>query len=116
MVPRLALYYQVSAVLLEPERARSAAGRVLSYGVQIFAGTAPRLDGAQNTLDVQVPGLPPQALVARPAEVPVGGQLVFTGYNLAGDATCLVLQHFQWTALAVWTRVEHHRVQPEPVI
>lgn len=97
LVPRLALYYQVSVVLLEPEQPRSVAGRVFQYGVQSFVGGAPRLDGSQNTLEVQVPGMPAQSLIARPAGVPVGGQLIFTGYNLFGDATRLVLQHFQWS-------------------
>lgn len=96
LVPRLALYYQVSVVLLEPDRPTSVAGRVFQYGLQSFVGGAPRLDGSQNTLAVQVPGLPAQSLVARPAEVPVGGQVIFTGYNLVGDATRLKLQHFQW--------------------
>lgn len=90
---RLAMYYQVSAVLLEPERPRSMAGRVFRYGVQTFVGGAPRLDGAQNTLHVEVPDLPPQDVIARPAEVPVGGTVMFTGYNLAGDDVRLVLQH-----------------------
>jgi len=96
VVPRLALYYQVSVVLLEPDKPKSVAGRVFQYGIQSFVGGAPRLDGSQNTLDVQVPGLPAQSLVARPAEVPVGGAVVFTGYNLAGDATRLLVQHARW--------------------
>lgn len=94
---RLALYYEVSAVLLEPERPTSVSGRVFRYGVQSFAGSAPRLDGAQNTVHVEVPGLPPQDLLARPAEVPVGGRVTFTGHDLAGDTDSrLVLQHAQW--------------------
>jgi len=94
---RLALYYQVSAVLLEPERPKSVSGRVFQYGVQSFVGSAPRLAGAQNTVHVVVPGLPPQDVVARPAEVPVDGRVTFTGYNLSGDVDSrLVLQHAQW--------------------
>jgi hypothetical protein len=95
-VPRLAIYYQVSVILLPPDKPASVSGRVFQYGIQTFVGGAPRLDGSQNTLDVQVPGLPAQALVARPAEVPVSGQVIFTGYNLSGDATRLLLQHFRW--------------------
>jgi hypothetical protein len=97
LVPRLALYYQVSVILLEPDRPSSVSGRVFQYGIQSFVGGAPRLDGSQNTLDIAVPGLAPQSLVARPAEVPVGGAVSFTGYNLSGDATRLLVQHFRWT-------------------
>lgn len=96
LVPRLAIYYQVSVILLPPDKPASVSGRVFQYGIQTFVGGAPRLDGSQNTFDVQVPGLPPQSLVARPAEVPVGGQVIFTGYNLSGDSTRLLLQHFRW--------------------
>ncbi|MDI6104115.1 DUF4255 domain-containing protein [Actinoplanes sp. NEAU-A12] len=98
LATRLSLYYQVSAVLLEPERPKSMSGRVLRYGVQSFAGSAPRLDGAQNTVHVEVPGLPPQDLVARPAEVPIDGRVTVTGYNLRGDVDSrLVLQHARWS-------------------
>jgi len=96
LVPRLAVYYQVSVVMLEPEKPASLAGRVLQVGVQSFVGGAPRLDGSENTLNVQVPGLPPQALIARPAEVPVGAAFALTGFNLSGDATRLLLQSFRW--------------------
>ncbi len=96
LVPRLAVYYQVSVILLESEKPASLSGRVFQYGVQSFVGGAPRLDGSQYALNVQVPGQPAQSLIARPAEVPVGGQVVFTGYNLFGDATRLLLQHFLW--------------------
>jgi hypothetical protein len=94
---RLALYYEVSAVLLEPERPKSMAGRVFQYGVQSFVGSAPRLEGSENTVHVEVPGLPAQDIAARPAEVPVDGRVAFTGYNLAGDVQSrLVLQHPHW--------------------
>jgi hypothetical protein len=96
LVPRLAIYYQVSVVLLAPDKPASLSGRVFQYGIQTFVGGAPRLDGSQNTLSVQVPGLPVQSLIARPAEVAVGSPLNFTGYNLSGDSTRLLLQHFRW--------------------
>ncbi|WP_433796252.1 DUF4255 domain-containing protein [Actinoplanes sp. CA-252034] len=94
---RLALYYQVTAVLLEPEKPTAATGRVLRYGVQTFAGSAPRLDSAENTVHINVPGLPPQDVVTRPAEVPIGGRITFHGTGLAGDLDSrLVLQHASW--------------------
>ena len=96
LVPRLAAYYAVSVVLLEPEKPSSLSGRVFSYGVQSFVGGSPRLDASQNTLAVSVPGMATQSIVSRPAEVPIGGQVIFTGYNLAGDATRLLVQSFRW--------------------
>jgi hypothetical protein len=96
LAPRLAAYYEVSVVLLEPEKPTTLSGRVTSYGVQSFVGGAPRLDGSQNTVTVQVSGLAAQSLLARPAEVPVGGQAQLTGSDLFGDATDLLLQHFSW--------------------
>jgi hypothetical protein len=98
LVPRLSLYYAVSVVLLEPEKPSSVSGRVYQYGIQTFVGGSPRLDASQNTIDVVVPGSPPQSLVATPAEVPVGGKVTFTGFNLSGDATRLLLQHARWDA------------------
>ena len=96
LAPRLATYYQVSVVLLEPDKPSTMAGRVMTYGVQSFVGGAPRLDGSQNTIAVQVPGLAPQSLLTRPAEVPVGAQVELTGFDLFGDATEVLLQHFGW--------------------
>jgi hypothetical protein len=81
LVPRLALYYAVSVVLLEPEKPSSMTGRVYQYGIQTFVGGSPRLDASQNTIDVNVPGMAPQSLVATPAEVPFGRQVTFTGFN-----------------------------------
>ena len=96
LAPRLAVYYQVSVVLLEPDKPSTMSGRVMTYGLQSFVGGAPRLDGSQNTISVHVPGLAPQSLLARPAEVPVGGHVEFTGFDLFGDATEVLLQHFGW--------------------
>jgi hypothetical protein len=97
LAPRLAVYYEVSVVLLDPEKPASVSGRVLSYGVQSFVGGAPRLDGSESTVIVQVPTMPPQSMLARPAEVPVGGRVALTGFNLFGDTTDVVVQHFGWS-------------------
>ncbi|MCG5212843.1 Pvc16 family protein [Streptosporangium soli] len=94
--PRPALYCRLVAVLLRRATSRSAVRRVVRHEVQNFTGGAPRLDGSQNALTVQVPGLPPRSLVARPAEVPVGGEMTLTGYALSGDDCRLLVQHYQW--------------------
>jgi hypothetical protein len=106
LVPRLAVYYQVSVVLLEEEPPASIAGRVFRYGVQSFANQSPRLDGSENTVTVAVPGFPPQNLAARPAEAPIGAQVTLDGSSLSGDATRLFIQHARWSdpveADALW--------------
>jgi hypothetical protein len=95
-VPRLALYYQVSVVLLEPDRPTSVAGRVLQVGVQSFANLAPRLSTSESRFTATFPGRPAIELVARPAQVAVGGSVVFAGSDLVGDATELVLRNRRW--------------------
>jgi len=96
LAPRLAVYYQVSVILLEPEKPSTMSGRVMSYGLQSFVGAGPRLNGSQNTMTVQVPGLAPQTLIARPAESPVGAKVELTGSDLSGDATDILIQRFGW--------------------
>ena len=94
---RLAAYYQVSVVLLEPEESKSRAGRVLTYGVHAFVAGAPRLDSSQNTLSFLVPGATdPREVELRPAQVPVGSQVTFTGSGLVGDSISLLLRNSRW--------------------
>ena len=94
---RLAAYYQVSAVLLEPEPVTERYGRVLSYGVHTFLGDAPRLAGSRNTIEFKIPAEDQAREVeCRPAQVPVGGQVQFFGTGLADDETVLMLRHPTW--------------------
>jgi hypothetical protein len=96
LAPRLAIYYQVSVILLEQEKPSILAGRVFRYGVQSFANDAPRLDSSQSVVTVAAPGFPPQQLTAQPAEVPFGGRVAFNGSSLTGDATRLFIQQARW--------------------
>ncbi|SRR6266446_2695348 len=91
---RLAAYYIVSVVLLEPERPSQYAGRVLRYGVHTFVRGAPRLDASSSTVTFRAPGetLDTQIEV-QPAEVPIGGQIRFHGIDLTGDDTTLLLKN-----------------------
>jgi hypothetical protein len=91
---RLAVYYQVSVVLLEPEPIRSRAGRVLSYGVSALPRGAPHLAGSRSSVTFTVPGeATPRSVEVRPAEAPVTGRVVFFGSDLAGDQTTLLIRH-----------------------
>jgi hypothetical protein len=96
---RLAAYYQVSAVLLEPELPSRYSGRVLRYGVQTFVRGAPHLDASQSTVVFRVPGESSDRKVdVQPAEVPVGGQMIFLGNDLNGDTTTLLIKHTRFPA------------------
>jgi Pvc16 N-terminal domain len=91
---RLAAFYEVSPVVLEPELPRTRAGRVLTFGVYTFTRGAPRLDGSKSTVSFTIPGeIAPRTVEVTPAEAPVGSQVIFTGSELAGDQTTLVLDN-----------------------
>ena len=102
---RLAAYYQASVILLEPEEPHTRAGRVLSYGVHTFVTGAPRLDGSENTLTISVPGTasprelnlrPAEAPAAEPGEPPPESRVTFTGIDLVGDETHLLIRSASW--------------------
>jgi hypothetical protein len=95
---RTAAYYQASVILLEPEPPPDRAGRVRHYGVHTFVRGAPRLTGSENRVEYEIPGVPTvQQVVLRPAEVPVGDRVTFTGVDLAGEETQLILRSARWT-------------------
>jgi hypothetical protein len=102
---RLAAYYIVSVVLLEPERPSQYAGRVLRYGVHTFVTGAPRLNASSSTVTFRVPGeTVANQIEVQPAEVSagtppgilpahVGGQIRLQGVDLTGDDTTLLLKN-----------------------
>jgi hypothetical protein len=94
---RLAAYYRVSVVFLEPEESKSRAGRVLSYGNYIFVGAGPRIDGCSNTLSFNLPGKTVSNQVElRPAQVPFGELVTFSGSGFVGDKVDLLLKNAGW--------------------
>ena len=91
---RFAVYYKVSVTLLEPEPARSRSGRVLLYGVYSFAGGSPRLDSSKSEVIFRIPGeSADRTAQVQPAEAAVGGKISFSGSNLAGDSTTLLIKN-----------------------
>ena len=98
---RLSTYYQVSVALLEPEKPKLRAGRVLKYGVFTFTRGAPRLDGSRSTVTFTIPGeTAARAVEIQPAEASVrnlttnlGGEIVFFGSDLSGDETTLLIKN-----------------------
>jgi hypothetical protein len=95
---RLAIYYQVSVVLIEPEPIQTRPGRVLKYGVFTFVRGAPHLDGSRSNIMFTIPGeATPRTVEVQPAQAPLGGQLVFYGTDLSGDQTTLLLKSSLFT-------------------
>lgn len=100
--PRFAAYYKVSVTLLEPEPARSRSGRVLLYGVYTFAGGSPRLDRSRSEVTFRLPGESADRTVeVQPAEAAVGGTISFSGSNLAGGSTTLLIKNARLGAIEV---------------
>lgn len=96
---RLAAYYQISVVALEPEEPQRHAGRVLSYGVYTFTAQTPRLYSSHHVLSFTLPGATETREVeVRPAQVPIGGRVTFEGDSLTGDSLDLLLRNERWDA------------------
>jgi hypothetical protein len=113
---RLAAYYMVTPVLLQPDSPDSLRGRVLRYGVFSFVRGAPHIDTSQSAVQFQVPGeASPRTILVSPAEAPVGGQITFLGTELSGDSTTLLINNrsfaapievgFDWGVLATAAQV-----------
>ncbi|MCX6224353.1 MAG: DUF4255 domain-containing protein, partial [Bacteroidia bacterium] len=100
---RLAAYYRVSVIFIEPEESKSRPGRVLSFGVNTFVGSGPRIDGCRNTLSFTLPHKTQMnEIELRPAQVPFGQQVMFSGSGFGGGATKLLLRNAKWdSSLAV---------------
>jgi len=94
---RLALYYQASVVLLEPEQSVSRVSRVLTYGVFSFVRGAPYLEGTRSGVQFTLPGATSISSVeVQPAVAPVNGKFVLFGSGLAGDETTLLISSLKF--------------------
>jgi hypothetical protein len=94
---RLAAYYEVSAILLEPDRPQLRVARVLRYGVQVFVNGAPRLDTSRSTVTFRLPGEAHDRTVeVQPGEAANGENIVFEGSDLSGDVTTLLIKKIGW--------------------
>jgi hypothetical protein len=94
---RLAVYYQVSVVILEPEESKTRSGRVLQYGVQTFIGGAPRINGCKNTISFNVPNKPEvHEVELSPAQVPPGQGIILSGTGFGDGTVHLLLKNNNW--------------------
>lgn len=106
---RLAAYYEVSVVLLEPEEIKSRSGRVLAYDVFSFLEGTPRLFFTYNTISFPYPPgrATSRALTLQPAEVTYGDTIRLKGTALSAKATSLLIRNPRWDkpveADSAWT-------------
>lgn len=90
---RLAAYYQISVVMLEPEPAATYVSPVLDHGVTVFLSGPPHLAGSRSFITFTMPGQStPRTITTSPAQVPIGGRFTLFGTDLVGDATDLVIE------------------------
>lgn len=94
---RLAAYYQVSVILLEPEPMQRSANPVLDYNVFAFPDSTPLITSSRYSLDILPPGATEsREIVLQPARAPYGARIVINGFNLSGDETFVYLQYADW--------------------
>ncbi len=99
---KLSAYYQVSVVILEPEESRTRAGRVLAYSVPTFVEGAPKIIASQNVISFTIPGETEAAEVTlRPAQVPPGNPVSFSGTGFEGEDVRLHLNYRDWDEAGV---------------
>jgi hypothetical protein len=107
---RLSAYYEVSAIFLEPEKPKSYAGRVLSYGNYVFVNNQPQLTSSENVIVYTVPGeITPRQVFASPAQTPPAdtipgapiNKLILKGNALSGGALELLIIHPRWKEAAI---------------
>lgn len=107
---RLSAYYEVSVVFLEPEKPKSYAGRVLSYGNYVFPINLPQLTSSESVIFYTVPGeLTPRQVLASPAQVAPANalpatelsKLLLKGTGLGGGSFELFIIHPRWAEPAV---------------
>lgn len=95
---RLAAYYLVSVVLLEPEEPRRRPGRVLTPGIQVFTLGTPRLASSMSSLVITRPGGEESTVEVRPAQAPAGTTVTFEGGSLGGGMLAFLLRASHWEA------------------
>jgi hypothetical protein len=94
---RLSAYYEVSVVFLTPEKSKSYAGRVLTYGTYIFVQGTPKITASQSILEYKLPrALTPSQVKIQPAESPINNVVSFLGTGFNGGLLKLLLISPLW--------------------
>lgn len=95
---RLAAYYCVSVVMLEPEDVQQSAGPVLDYNIYALPSSRPFITSSSNILRFTIPGeATPREFPLQPAQVVVGETVSINGVNFVSDDTTLLLGFSEWT-------------------
>lgn len=94
---RLAAYYHVAVIKLEPEEPAIRPGRVLTYNVFMLPGDSPRVDATANVVDFTIPGEDsPRSLELRPAQATYDQGFAVIGSAFAGDKVQLRIRRADW--------------------
>lgn len=90
---RLAAYYEIGVVFLEPEKPKTYSGRVLSYGTYVFTEGAPKITASESTLEFLLPSGVNQQVNVQPAQAAYDDAFSFFGDSFSGDQIDMVLYH-----------------------
>ena len=94
---KLAAYYEVSVVFLEPEPPNTLSGRVLAYGVNVFTEGAPQIISSQSIITFSIPGeVDIRQITAQPAQAATKSTLSFLGTGFNGNSLDLLLINARW--------------------
>jgi hypothetical protein len=96
---RLAAYYHVAVIKLEPEQPPIRAGRVLTYNVFVLPSDAPRVDTTANVISFTLPNeTEPRSLELRPAQVTYDQGFTVIGSAFTGNNVYLQIRRADWAA------------------
>lgn len=96
---RLAAYYQISVIKLEPQEPAIRAGRVLTYNIFVLPSDAPRVDTTANVISFTIPGeASARSLELRPAQVTYDQGFEVVGSAFTGNNVYLQIRRADWAA------------------
>ncbi|WP_449245358.1 DUF4255 domain-containing protein [Desulfobacca acetoxidans] len=96
---RLAAYYHVAVIKLEPEETPLRPGRVLIYNIFTLPGDTPRVDATANVISFTLPGeTDPRSLELRPAQVTYDQGFTVIGSAFTGNKVYLQIRRLDWAA------------------
>jgi Pvc16 N-terminal domain len=93
---KLAAYYEVSVVFLEPEITLSISGRVLSYGVNVFTEGAPQIISSHSIVAFKMLDGTEREIKAQPAQAATKSKMQFLGTGFNGNSLDLLIINPKW--------------------
>ena len=99
---KLAAYYEVSVVFLEPEPPNALSGRVLAYGVNVFTEGAPQIMSSQSIITFSIPGeVDKRQITAQPAQAATKNRLTLFGTGFNGHSLEVLILNKRWETPAI---------------